>query len=163
MNTRFLSLIIGFLLVTLVSQYSFAQKAFEKSRVLINGAAALQHEDVAPMLSAEYGITDHIGLGGRAVRTWTSNGYNILTPGIFANYHLFQSRRIDPFAGILLDKTYYTENAIGATPSSQPFVLNAQVGGRYLFTNRFGVYGQAIAPLRRDNPFRGELGLTLKL
>ncbi len=163
MNPKSLPLIAGIALVTLVYQTSLAQKAFEKSHVLINGAAALQHEDAAPMLSAEYGITNQIGLGIRAVRTWTSNGYNILTPGVFANYHFFQSGKVDPFVGLLFDKEYYTENVRQVSPSSQPFVLSAQVGGRYLFTHRFGVYGQAIAPFQGGFPFRGELGLTLKL
>jgi hypothetical protein len=163
MNHKFLRLATVSLLFAIVQQVSFAQKTFEKSHVLINGAAALQHEDAAPMLSAEYGVTNQIGLGIRTVRTWTSNGYNILTPGVFANYHFFQSRKVDPFAGVLLDKEYYTENVRQISPSSQPFIVNAQVGGRYLFTNRLGIYGQAIAPLRRGFPFRGEVGLSLKL
>ena len=163
MNYKLLSLTLTALLVTLVFQSSFAQKAFEKSNVLINGGVVLYHEASDVTASIEYGITNQIGAGIRSTYARSSNGYNILNGAIYTNYHFFQSGRVDPFAGLMLDKTYYINQVREGLKASQPINLNLQVGGRYLFTKRVGIYGQGVIPFGEDIPFGGELGLTLKL
>jgi hypothetical protein len=162
MNRKFLPLLVSVLLLTLMCQQSFAQKAFEQKNVLINGGVMLYSGVAHAAVSAEYGITDQIGAGIRSHFSSSSNGYDIVNGAIYANYHFAESARIDPFAGLMLDKTYYVNRAIDIK-SSQPINLNVQVGGRYLFTKRFGAYGQAILPFSKAVPFGGELGLTLKL
>lgn len=162
MNLSFFRLLLGTLLVT-VASYSFAQKAFEKSNVLVNGGI-IAFDGAAPVTaSIEYGLTNQIGAGVRSYFARTGNGYDILNGSVYSNYHFTKSSRIDPFAGLMLDKTFYTNQFPGFDLRPAPFNLNVQGGARYLFTNRFGAYLQAIVPLRKEVGLSGEVGLTLKL
>lgn len=168
MNAKFFSLLVGILLLITVYQNSFAQKAFEKFNVLVNAGVVIFDGPLAVTASTEYGITDRVGAGVRGYFAKTGNGYNIFNGSVYANYHFTQRQRLDPFAGLTLDKTFYTQNDRGVTPSSQAIGLNAQAGVRYLFTDQFGVYVQALLPFRRGAPVRGtslssEVGISLKL
>jgi outer membrane protein W len=168
MSAKLFSLLAGVLLLTTAYRSSFAQKAFEKSNVLVNGGVVIFDGPLAVAASVEYGITDRVGAGIRGYFARTGNGYNIFNSSVYANYHFTQRQRLDPFAGLMLDKTFYTQNDRGVTPSSQTIGLNAQAGVRYFFTQRFGVYVQALLPFRRGAPVRGtslggEVGISLKL
>ncbi len=168
MNAKFFSLLVGVLILAIAYQNSFAQKAFEKSNVLVNAGVVIFDGPLAVTASTEYGITARVGAGIRGYFARTGNGYNIFNGSVYANYHFIQRQRLDPFAGLTLDKTFYTQNDRGVTPSSQVIGLNAQAGVRYLFTDRFGVYVQAQLPLRRGVAVRGtslggEVGISLKL
>lgn len=154
---------VAFLLITMLSQITFAQKAFEKGNVLVNGGI-VGFDGAAPVTaSVEYGLSNQIGVGVRSYFARTNNGYDILNGSVYANYHFAQLRRVDPFAGLMVEKTYYTNTFPGREGTPTPVSLDVQGGARYLFTNRFGAYMQAVVPFRRGVGLSGELGLTLKL
>lgn len=140
----------------------YAQKAFAQSQVLVNGGVVFFNGAAPVTASVEYAITEQVGAGIRGYSARSGNGYNILNGAVYANYHLLRLARVDPFAGLMLDKMYYTNNSRGVDPASQPINLNVQAGARYLFTSRLGGYVQAAVPFRAAVGFSAELGLSVK-
>jgi hypothetical protein len=156
MKKQVITLVAAFLAVGSAVQ---AQDIFGKKTFLLNAGAHVMKGSTPLTVSAEYGLVNHIGVGLRAYSEYLTVG-NSLTGSAFVNYHFAPQYRIDPFVGMSAVKTF-TSRAEGANFNNT--YASLQAGARYLFTNRFGAYAQAVVPFKSNVKPGGEFGVTLKI
>lgn len=156
MKKQVITLVVAFLAVGSVAQ---AQDIFGKKTLLLNAGAYVMKGSAPLTVSAEYGLVNHIGVGLRAFSEYSTGGNN-LTGSAFVNYHVAPVYRIDPFVGVSAVKTL-TSRSEGANFNNT--YASAQAGIRYLFTNRFSAYAQAVVPFKSNVKPGGEFGITLKI
>lgn len=105
--------------------------------------------------SYEYGISDKIGVGayaGYASKSY-SPGFNsdykvtYMIFGAKANYHFYQTDKLDTYGGILLGYnsakvTFDNQNNFFTAPNYGGVVYGGTVGARYYFTNNIAAFGE---------------------
>jgi hypothetical protein len=153
------------LLAQIISSSAYAQKAFEKANVFLNGGAVVLPKDAIVAFSAEYGMNDRIGIGFRSSGSLNSrSSSNRINASIYANYHLLRSAKLDSFAGFGLGRAFGTNSIPGREDGNfSGLNLNLQAGVRYLVTNRLGAYSQLFLPFRRATGAGVEVGATFKI
>lgn len=166
MTLHYLGRLLSCLLLLLVVNKTFGQQAFQRKTTLINVGPVLFGRSTDFAASAEYGVSDQIGVGLRATSGYLTSRsvYSGISTGAFVNYHLFKSQRIDPFLGVAVSKTNY--KASREAPGSDNYGglhMLVHGGGRYLLTDRIGVYLEGALPLYRGVMATAELGLSLKV
>lgn len=141
---------------------AFAQ-SYQKSDNMLNagiGLAAYTAGGLPIGVSFEKGITDQISVGGFvdfARYGYNAGGYKwnytFIYAGARASYHLGEllnvgNAKFDPYAGASLgfrsasyhDNSGYTADYV--SPYNSGLFLGIHVGGRYLFSEKFGAFGE---------------------
>lgn len=136
-----------------------AQNAFEKNRLLINAGTLITKGGTPISLSAEYVFLNHIGIGLRAHSEYSLNR-TIFTGSTFVNYHFTPIYKIDSFVGLSASKTFSSREE---NLSFNNTYASIQVGARYFFVNRLGVYTQAVVPLKSNITPGLEVGISFKI
>ncbi|MDF1549951.1 MAG: hypothetical protein P1P88_19145 [Bacteroidales bacterium] len=148
----------------------FAQSPLPKGKAQLNAGVGLSSWGVPVYVGFDYGVHRDITIGAEvSFRSyhddWDNDRYNHSVIGISgnANYHFNSLLHIptnwDFYAGLNLG--FYAWKSPDNYPGSHTsgIGLGAQIGGRYYFTNRFGVNLE----LGGGNAFSGgKFGITLK-
>ncbi len=145
---------------------ALCQSAFQKKVLLVNTGPVLLGRSTDIAISGEYGVRQRVGVGLRTTSGYLTNRsiYSGINTSAFINYHLFKFQRVDPFVGIAGGKTTYkADREAAGTDNYTGFQLIVQGGGRYLISNRVGVYAQGALSFRRDVMPTVEVGASLKL
>ena len=163
-------LIILFLLIA-ASQVSFAQYFLSKGESQFNAGLGLSSWGVPVYAGIDWGVHRDISVGGElSYRSFNDNfrdgRYRHSVFGISGNgnYHfntlLDIPREWDFYAGLNLG--FYIWNSDDDYPGNRTtgLELGAQVGGRYYFTERFGVNLEVGGASAFSG---GKVGITLKL
>jgi predicted porin len=139
--------------------------SFEKGNIIANigigfgnlywGSGYKSGIPVNPSISAEYGITEQISVGGTAgfsVSKFSGPGYEYKYNGIFfggrGSYHFLTSEKLDPYAGLSLGYVSVSVKDKSGTatvisPKGSSLGWGAHVGARYYFQPNIGVYAEA--------------------
>lgn len=135
-----------------ISNGVFAQNPLGEGQTQLNAGVGISGWGVPVYLGFDYGISKDWSLGGQLSFQTDDSGYNgyhydSTAIGISANgnYHFNRvlniPRNFDLYAGASL--TYYIwnyDNYNGhAHPDNTSLGLGLQVGGRYFFTDKFGI------------------------
>ena len=146
-NFRIVAAAIALLFIT---SLSFGQGSLGKGRTQLNAGLGLSGWGVPVYVGFDYGVHPDITLGGELSlasyrERWSGNYYRHSIIGIAGNgnYHFNRilniPKEFDFYAGLNLG--FY----IWSSPNNYPgdhtsgLGLNAQIGGRYFFTNNFGL------------------------
>lgn len=169
--------ILFFVMVCFVSFASVAQAPLEKGAMQINTGIGLSSWGLPVYGGLEYGIGNNISVGGELSYRSKSESYN---PGKWktsytsisglANYHFNEVLNIpsqfDFYAGLSLGYSIFNSKYDGqdlghySGSGSSGLYLNAQVGGRYFFSDKIGVNLE----LGGGNVFSGgKVGVTILL
>ena len=140
---------------------------FSKGQIDVNAGIGLLrtfysgHSTAMPpvSVSAEYGITDKISVGGFIGYTSTKDRlwydandyarYSFTIIGVRGSYHLNLWDRMDTYAGLMLGYNiasvkYDTDNPWldNYAAASSSLAISAYVGGRYRFTEKIGAFAE---------------------
>ena len=148
-----------FILLVVTGLFCFNSKAdaqvgyaFQESDLVINAGIGLGTTfSFAGSLglpfgaSVEYGITDAIGVGGFAGYA-SGGGLNVLYVGAKGSYHFnellnLENDMLDLYAGLSLYYRNFSYSGINFGVASG-IQLGFHIGGRYYFSDSFGVYGE---------------------
>jgi hypothetical protein len=149
----------------------FAQSPIAKDQLQFNAGVGFSSWGVPFYFGLDYGVHEDITLGGevsfRSYRErWSGDDYNHTVLGISGNgnYHFNRileiPRNWDFYAGLNLG--FYIWNSPDKYEGSHTtgLGLDAQIGGRYYFTNKFGINLE----FGSGNAFSGgKFGISLKL
>lgn len=156
-----------FAVFVIILSVAFSQTS--QAQVMKKGASILDvglglGYAVSPFATFEYGITDkvgpgYIGVGGSASLAFWSGG-TAFSIGPEANYHFdfgtFPPKNLDLYAGLGL----YYYNWFGYTLDYSPIYFSVNIGGRYFFSDKFGV---ALRFGGGGLGAGGQIGLSIKL
>ncbi|MFR9602884.1 MAG: hypothetical protein SNG02_03310 [Rikenellaceae bacterium] len=118
---------------------SSSAQSFDSSSRYVGLSVGLFSGIGAPIsITYEQAVTDDIGVG--ALLGWSSYrensvGYTNVLLGARGNYHFLDNAKFDVYAGLIL-----AYNA--ASYSSGGLIFGGQVGGRYLFNDRFAAVAE---------------------
>jgi outer membrane immunogenic protein len=161
-----------FVMMLLISAAtSFAQGPIAKGQAQFNAGVGLSNWGVPVYLGLDYGVHKDITIGGElSFRSFNdnykNNRYNHSIIGISGNcnYHFNSLLKIptnwDFYAGLNIG--FYHWNSTNDYPGnySSGLGIAAQVGGRYYFTDRFGINLE----LGGGNAFSGgKFGISLRI
>ncbi|GAB2555227.1 hypothetical protein [Spirosoma aerophilum] len=107
-----------------------AQQAFRPKTLLLNAGPVFFSRTPELALSAEYGLSQHLGVGLRATSGYllSRSVYSGITASGFVNYHFLTTSRLDPFLWLGVSKTTY--KAGREAPGSDNYAgVHAQVQG----------------------------------
>lgn len=145
------------LVITLgfMSNGVFAQSPLEPDRVQLNAGLGSSGWGVPIYIGLDYGIAKDFTLGGEISFQFQNHGYykdynsyydcSVIGLGASGNYHFNSMLNIpskfDCYAGTSLSYLIWTYDNYGSNPhpDNASFGVGLQVGGRYFFSNRFGV------------------------
>lgn len=162
MRTFFAVVALGVLLSSAVVQTSHAQ-VMKKGSSILDVGLGLGYA-LSPFVTYEYGITDkvgpgYIGVGGSASLAFWSGG-TAFSIGPEANYHFdfgtFPPKNLDLYLGLGI----YYYNWFGNTSNYIPIDWSGHIGGRYFFTDKFGITLRLGGGI---NGAGGRVGLSIKL
>lgn len=144
-----------------------AQNPIAQGQSQFNAGFGLSNRGIPVYIGLDHGVSRDITIGAEfSLRSYDENQFNHSIVGISANgnYHfnnlLNISSQWDFYAGLNLG--FYSWNSPNAYQGSfdSGIGLGAQIGGRYYFTDRFGVnleFGGT------DVFSNGKIGISLKL
>jgi outer membrane immunogenic protein len=149
----------------------FAQSPIDKGQTQLNAGIGLSSWGIPVYLGLDYGVHKDITIGGEFSyrsyhENWVSNRYNLSIIGISGNgnYHFNSLLNIptnwDFYAGLNIG--YYIWNSPSGYGGSHVsgLGLGGQIGGRYYFTDKFGINLE----FGGGNVFSGgKFGISLKL
>ena len=134
-------------IIILFSIFSTNAQAFRKGKLAINaGGTVLLIGDITPgvHMSADYGI---IKINKKfVVGVGAASDVNFVNPGIIGyhaairatlHYGNRNARDYDIYGGLGLGLPFYEEHNY-----AYPFYFNQFIGGRFLFSKRFGFFGE---------------------
>ncbi|MDZ7742863.1 MAG: outer membrane beta-barrel protein [Bacteroidota bacterium] len=162
--------ILTFILV-LATSFAFAQSPISKGESQINLGVGLSSWGIPVYLGFDYGVHQNITLGAEVSfrsynDNWHHNKYRHTVIGFLgnANYHFNTVLNIPPpwdfYAGLNLG--FYSWNSPNDYEGSHTsgIGIGAQIGGRYFFSNTFGVNLE----FGGGNAFSGgKFGVTIKI
>ncbi len=169
--------VLFFIAVFFISLASVAQAPLEKGAMQINTGIGLSSWGLPVYGGLEYGIGNNISVGGELSYRSKSESYgygkwktSYTSISGLANYHFNEVLNIpsefDFYAGLSLGysifNSKYDGNELGhySGSGSSGLYLNAQVGGRYFFSDKIGVNLE----LGGGNVFSGgKVGVTILL
>ncbi|MDZ4181642.1 MAG: hypothetical protein U1B83_02100 [Candidatus Cloacimonadaceae bacterium] len=149
----------------------FAQNPLAQGQTQFNAGVGFSSWGVPIYLGLDYGISRDVSLGGefsyKSYRErWQNNNYDHSIIGISGNlnYHFNHVLNIpsnwDFYAGLNVGFYVWNTPDVYDGPHRSGLGLGAQIGGRYYFTENFGVNLE----LGGGNAFSGgKLGVTIKL
>jgi outer membrane immunogenic protein len=138
-------------MLCLVSLGAFAQGSLEKGGLQLNAGLGTSGWGTPVYVGLDYGIHEDITLGGELSyrsnsETYGSNKYksSIIGIGANGNYHFNRVLDIpskwDFYAGLGLNYYIWSyDNDLYKGSDDSDIGIGAQVGGRYFFTDKFGV------------------------
>lgn len=159
-------------MLILFSFSAFAQGSLEKGSFQLNAGVGTSSWGTPVYIGLDYGASRDITLGGELSyrsdnKQYGSNKYksSVTGFGVNGNYHFNRILDIpskwDFYAGLGIN--YYVwsyDNDLYRRSDSSDFGLGAQVGGRFFFTNKFGINLE----LGGGNATSGgKIGITYKL
>lgn len=159
------------LILIIYTAVAFAQSPINKGQLQFNAGVGLSSWGIPVYLGIDYGIHKDITIGGEVSfrsyhDNWGGRGYNHSIFGISGNgnYHFNSLLKIPPtwdfYAGLNIGFYIWRSNSEYLGSHSSGLGLGAQVGGRYYFTDRFGINLE----LGGGNAFSGgKFGISLKL
>jgi hypothetical protein len=130
----------------LLTNFAFAQSPLEEGGTQLNAGVGASGWGIPVYIGLDYGIGHDFTLGGQVSFRGDDYDYNYRQTAIGiggnANYHfnriLSIPSKFDFYAGASL--TYFIWNYEGGKhPDNTSLGLGLQVGGRYFFTNSFGI------------------------
>ncbi|MFV0484379.1 MAG: outer membrane beta-barrel protein [Bacteroidales bacterium] len=145
------------LIFVLVGTMSYAQAPIEPGEVQLNAGFGFSNSGLPVYGGVEFGVWDNISLGGllsfrsdKDTYGGVSWKYNYTTIAAIGNYHFNEllniPSRFDFYAGVSLGYTIFNSRYNGAGASipysgreGSGLYFSGQVGGRYFFTDRFGL------------------------
>jgi outer membrane immunogenic protein len=165
MKTLFLTLML-----VVMTSFVFAQSPIPRGTTQLNAGIGLSSWGVPVYVGLDFGVGKDISLGGEISfrsyhEDWLDNRYNHSVIGISgnANYHFNRILKIpsnwDFYLG--LNVGFYSWRSPNDYPGhhTSGVGLGAQIGGRYYFTDRFGINLEAGG----GNAFsEGKFGISLK-
>lgn len=143
--------------VVVSSLVSFSQTYSIDSKFLnlglgLGGGYTSGNVSIPPVsVSFEKGITDKIsvgGIAGYAASKYESFGfsseYTYTLLGVRGSYHLYNTDKIDGYAGALLGYNIVSAKVtgIGSAASASGLAYSGFVGGRYLFTEKLAAFAE---------------------
>jgi len=136
--------------ILLFASLSFAQSPLENGKLQLNAGVGFSSWGIPLYVGVDYGVHTDITIGGEfSFRSYSEtiigDKYKATIIGISGNgnYHFNRILNIpskwDLYAGLNLG--FYFWNTSGDYPgsSSSGVGLGAQIGGRYFFSNKFGI------------------------
>lgn len=162
---------ITFIILLMASSVMFAQAPIVPGQSQFNAGVGLSSWGVPVYIGLDYGVHPDITLGAEASvrsyrRKWADSRYSHSIIGISgnANYHLNKILNISPpwnlYAGLNLGFYIWNSPAEYDGPSSSGLGIGGQIGGRYYFTEKFGVNLE----FGGGNAYSGgKLGISIKL
>ena len=138
-------------LLCLVSFGAFAQGSLEKGGLQLNAGLGTSGWGTPVYIGLDYGIHEDITLGGELSyrsdsQAYGSNKYksSVIGIGVNGNYHFNRILEIpskwDLYAGAGLNYYIWSyDNDLYKTNDNSDIGLGVQIGGRYFFTDKFGV------------------------
>lgn len=171
------------ILIVMISSIAFAQNPLPKGGVQLNAGAGFSSWGIPFYAGLDFGVHKDITIGAEAsFRSYTDYykdyRYTHSVIGISgnANYHFNSLLNIptnwDFYAGLNVGFHYWDSPKVYYGQHYSGFGIGAQVGGRYFFTERFGInleFG-GLNEFRGRNEFGGrhafsggKFGITLKL
>lgn len=158
--------------VGLVSFGALAQGALEKGGLQLNAGVGTSGWGTPVYVGLDYGIHEDITMGGELSyrsddKDYGGNKYksSAIGIGVNGNYHFNRVLNIpskwDFYAGLGLNYYIWSyDNVLYKTNDNSDIGLGAQVGGRYFFTDNFGINLE----LGGGNAVNGaKVGITYKL
>lgn len=159
---------IVFIIVLMASTtISFAQENNQNGSDLgvgnfqVNGALGFSNWGIPIYIGVDYGIIDDITIGAE-MSYRTKSSYSAFGISINGNYHFGKAFKLpselDIYGGVNL--SYYSWNVDGIkNPAYTPGMgFNAQIGGRYFFSEQFGLNLE----LGGGNISGGKFGVTYR-
>lgn len=149
----------------------FAQAPLSKGEMQLNAGVGLSSDGLPVYVGLDYAVHPDITIGGElSYRSHYDNvvgyhyNYNVIGISGNGNYHfntvLKIPRNWDFYAGLNLGYFIWNYSNQYNGSHSSGLGLGAQIGGRYYFTNNFGINLE----FGGGNEFSGgKLGITLKL
>lgn len=158
------------IVILILSIAVFAQSPVDKGQMQFNAGIGLSSWGIPVYLGLDYGVHPDITVGGELTfrsyhEKWEGYRYNHSVVGIAGNgnYHFNRILNIpskwDFYAGLNLG--FYIFNSPSDYPGSHTsgLDLGGQVGGRYYFSEKFGINLE----FGGGNAFKGgKLGISLK-
>lgn len=145
---------------------TFAQQAFQPKTLLLNTGPVFFGQVTDLAISAEYGLSEHLGVGLRATGGYllSQSVYSGISTSGFVNYHFLRSSHLDPFLGLAVSKTIYNagREAVASNNYAGGYLL-VQGGARYWLTDQLGVYGAGTMPLYRGIMATLEVGASWRI
>ncbi len=166
MKNKFLTFIL-----VLASSFAFAQRPVSKGESQINVGVGLSSWGVPVYVGFDYGIHQNVSLGAEASfrsfnDNWHNNKYRHSVIGFLgnANYHFNTLLIIPPpwdfYAGLNLGFYSWSSPNDYEGSHTSGIGIGAQIGGRYYFSNTFGINLE----FGGGNAFSGgKFGLTIKI
>jgi hypothetical protein len=161
-------LVFGFLLLTSVI---FAQGKINKGQTQINAGIGFSNWGLPIYVGFDYGVSPDVSLGVElSYRSYSDDYYATkYTHTVFgflgnANYHFNSILKIpspwDFYAGINIGFVSYSSSSGYGGAGNSGLGLGAQIGGRYYFSNNFGINLEFGGGNRMSG---GKFGITYKL
>ncbi|HOY50102.1 MAG TPA: hypothetical protein PLJ60_13320 [Chryseolinea sp.] len=155
----------------LIAQMSFAQYALNKGQAQFNAGVGLSSWGVPVYAGFDIGVHRDISVGGEMTfrsyyHGYDNNRYHHSIVGLAGNgnYHfntvLNMPRNWDFYAGLNLGFYFWNSDNDYRGDHTSGLQLGAQVGGRYYFTDRFGLNLEVGGAPSLSG---GKFGITLKL
>jgi hypothetical protein len=167
--------LLAFLALALISGLAAAgTKEFYKGSFTLTPQVGINRWTIPFGLSAEYGLTPNISLGGSFMAwVWGNEWANESVIGLAAEglYHFtgLRARGLDLFAGLALGYAIYSYNLKGlgdgwGDAGSSGLDLGFVAGGRYFFSPSLAVCLRFVSSFIGSwSGFGGQLGLTIRL
>jgi len=158
-------------LFLVISQVSFSQYFLSKGQAQLNAGLGFSSWGLPVYVGFDVGVHPDISVGGEfSFRSYDNNyqnnkyKHNIIGISGNANYHfntvLDIPKEWDFYAGINLGFYFWNSDNDYDGDGSSGLGLGAQVGGRYYFSNKFGINLE----LGGGNAFSGgKFGVTFRL
>ena len=145
-----------------------AQAPLEEGRMQLNGGFGFSNAGVPIYVGLDYGVYPDITVGGEiSYRSVNDDGYKYSAIGLVANgnYHFNTVLNIpsefDFYAGVSVGYYSWSDNTpsgYGRVAHSSGLVPYLQVGGRYFFSENFGLNLE----IGGGNISGGKIGVTYK-
>lgn len=156
---------------SLAAGFLFAQAPLDKGQIQLNGGIGLSSNGIPVYIGLDYQVHPDISIGGElSYRSHYDNvsgshyNYSVIGVSGNANYHfntiLKIPRNWDFYVGLNVGYFIWNYSDKYDGSHSSELGLGAQIGGRYYFTNKFGVNLE----FGGGNAFSGgKFGITIKL
>lgn len=157
---KLLILFVGLLIAT---SAAYSQGSLAKGRVQLDAGVGFSSYTTPVYVGLDYGINKDMTLGGEISYRDRSNYWRIIGITVNANYHFNRALKLSPdwdfYAGLKIGYLYY-DNYLGFEDTSTNLYAGGQIGGRWFFTDNFGLNVEFAV----GNSFSdGRIGVTYKL
>ncbi|HKJ78931.1 MAG TPA: hypothetical protein VKA10_05325 [Prolixibacteraceae bacterium] len=139
----------------------------EEGEAQLNAGFGLSTYGLPVYLGGEYGVAENFTVGGElSYRKWgqySDYSPSITTIAALANYHVNELLELPPewdlYGGLTLGAAIWSSGSTFYSARGTGLYFVGQVGGRYFFSDNFGVNLE----LGGGNYSGGKLGITLKI